>query len=241
MAATKKIKSKVKKNKAVKMPVKKTAGGLKMALFDLTGKETGVEDLPKEIFAVKANPKLLAQYVRVYLANQRQGNASTKTRGQVTGSTRKIYQQKGTGRARHGDIKAPIFVGGGIVGGPTPKDFSLSMSKQQRKQALFCALSSRQKDGDIVGLNDSFLKIPPKTKVFVKFLKTATLVNQSLLLIVPKMEKNNLVMAVRNVQSIHISDATNINAYETLRNKKIAIISSAIPVIKKHFLNANEN
>src|SRR5207248_616028 len=98
-------------------------------------KASGKVSLPKEIFAETVNKKLLAQAVRVYLANKRQGNASTKTRGEVEGSTRKIYRQKGTGNARHGSIRAPIFVKGGIVHGPRPRDFSLGLSKKMRRKA----------------------------------------------------------------------------------------------------------
>ena len=98
----------------------------------IDGKISGKIALPGEIFGEKVNKALLAQAVRVYLANQRQGNASTKTRGEVEGSTRKIYRQKGTGRARHGSVRAPIFVKGGIVFGPKPRDFSLDMPKKKK-------------------------------------------------------------------------------------------------------------
>src|SRR3989338_9847754 len=107
--------------------------------------------MPKEIFAVEASPRLLAQYVRVYLANRRQGTASAKTRAEVKGSTRKIYKQKGTGKARHGDIKAPIFIGGGVVGGPIPRDFSLKFNKKQKRKVLFYALTLKLKQKDIFG------------------------------------------------------------------------------------------
>src|SRR6185437_7247197 len=109
----------------------------------IDGKVTGKIALPGEIFGEKLNKALLAQAVRVYLANQRQGNASTKTRGEVDGSTRKIYRQKGTGRARHGSVRAPIFVHGGIAHGPKPRDFSLTMPQKMKQKALFSALSTK--------------------------------------------------------------------------------------------------
>ena len=126
-----KVASKVTSAKSVSAP-----------LFDLAGKSTGTVSLPGELFNIPNSPQLLAQYVRVYLANQRQGTASTKTRSEVTGSTRKIYKQKGTGRARHGANKAPIFVGGGIAFGPRPQDHTLSLTKKQRTKALLMTLSS---------------------------------------------------------------------------------------------------
>src|SRR3989337_2053900 len=100
---------------------------MKHSLITTTGTKTSTIDLPGEIFAAKVNRTLLSRYVKVYLSRQRSAGAKTKTRGQVTGSTRKIYRQKGTGRARHGDIKSPIFIGGGLAHGPHPRDYTLSM------------------------------------------------------------------------------------------------------------------
>ena len=139
-----------KKPEVKKVAVKKTSG-LTVPVYDIKGKEKGTLILPKEAFAVSVKPQLLAQAVRVYQFNRRQGTASTKTRGEVTGSTRKIYRQKGTGRARHGDIKAPIFVGGGIVGGPKPKDYSLGINKKQKTKAFFGALTLKLKEKNILG------------------------------------------------------------------------------------------
>src|SRR3990170_8751536 len=122
---------------------------LQAILFNIDGESVGKISLPPEIFAYKVGPKLLAQAVYIHLANQRAGTRSTKTRSQVTGSTRKIYRQKGTGRARHGDITAPIFVGGGIVGGPKPRDYSANMNKKQKRKALFISLSEKAKRGEV--------------------------------------------------------------------------------------------
>src|SRR3989338_10897476 len=113
--------------------VKKTSPSL--VIYNIEGKEEKTIELPKDIFSVSANPSLLAQAVRVYLVNQRQGNVKVKTRSEVIGSTRKIYRQKGTGKARHGAIKAPIFVGGGVAHGPKQKDYNLKFNKKMRKKA----------------------------------------------------------------------------------------------------------
>lgn len=219
----------------------KTEKKLSEPTLDLSGKEGKDKEFRKEIFAVDASMRLLAQYERVYLANQRQGTASTKTRGQVTGSTRKIYRQKGTGRARHGDIKAPIFVGGGIVGGPKPRDFSLRISKKQKRKALFFSLSLKKKQNDILVLSDDFLQIQPKTKNFVAFLKSVNLLRQSLLLVLSKIEKNNLVMSVRNIANISICEAASLNAHAVLSHDKILFISQALDNLNNHFLKQNEN
>ncbi len=236
----KQIKTKEKKSvkkspsKRVVKKVAKRENALALKIYDISGREKGTLTLPKEIFGVETKPSLLAQYVRVYLANQRQGNASTKTRGEVTGSTRKIYRQKGTGRARHGDIKAPIFVGGGIVGGPKPVDHSLRLNKKQRKLALRSALTLKNKEANVMGLDDDFLKIEPKTKVFANFLKNINSTNQRILLVLPKLEKNSLVLAARNIPKLRLEDAASINPYEVLRSNKILVLEKALEVIKNN-------
>jgi large subunit ribosomal protein L4 len=116
---------------------KEANASVKVAIVDVSGASKGNMTLPAEIFGVIPNKALLAQAVRVYLANQRQGNASTQTRGEVVGSTRKIYRQKGTGRARHGAIKAPIFVGGGVAHGPHPHDFGLDFPKKNEESSTY--------------------------------------------------------------------------------------------------------
>src|SRR3989344_6029979 len=124
-------------------------GSLFAPVYDLKGAKSGTLALPKEVFGTKVNNSLMAQAVRVYLANQRQGNATTKTRGEVQGSSKKIYRQKGTGRARHGSLRAPIFVKGGIVFGPKPRDFSLDLPKKMKRKALFSSLSAKAADSEV--------------------------------------------------------------------------------------------
>ncbi len=231
----------VKKVEKAKVASQKVLGGLKLTLLGLDGKESGVVDLPKEIFSIKSSPALLSQYVRVYLHNQRQGNATTKTRGEVVGSTRKIYRQKGTGKARHGDIKAPIFVGGGIVGGPRKKDYTLLINKKQKKKALFSALSNRNANKDIVGLSDKFLEMVPKTKIFAKFLKTAGFEKGSILLILPDMKNDNLIKASRNLAGVTLIEARSINAFEILKHKKIFMVEESFEVLKGQFLKKHDH
>lgn len=233
MPRTKKTTAAVKKK-----TVRKAVSSLSIRIYDLTGKEEKVLELPKEIFKTDINFKLLAQYVRVYLANQRQGTASTKTRGEVVGSTRKIYRQKGTGKARHGDIKAPIFVGGGVVGGPKPRDYSLKLNKKQVRKAILSALSLKQKEGGIAGLTNVSLKTQPKTKIVAGFFKKLGLLDTAGLLILPKMERNNLVLAARNIKGLKLTDALSLNAYEVLRAKNLIFVEEALEIIKKHFIKS---
>ncbi len=195
-------------------------------------------DLPKEIFQQEKSLELLALYTRVYQANQRRGTASTKTRSEVTGSTRKIYRQKGTGRARHGDIKAPIFVGGGVVGGPKPRNYSLKLTKKQKKNALYSALSLKFKNKEILGLSDKFIKIEPKTKNIVDFLDKSKLEKGKKTIIVLEKDKKNLVLATRNLKDINVVGIRSINPFQILNSKQVLFIESSLDSLLK---NKNEN
>ncbi len=226
----------------VKKTVKKTQVkkevGLNIPVYDLSGAKKKSMNLPKEMFNQSADQKLLAQYVRVYLANQRQGTASTKTRSEVTASTRKIYRQKGTGRARHGAITAPIFVGGGIAKGPRPRDFSLKINKRQRRKAFFAALTLAMKEGGIIGLSNESLKVEPKTRNVAKFLEKLDLKNKKIVIVLPKVEPNGLVLASRNVPKVELRDAKSLNTYDVLNSGKVVFVEDALKVMSDHFLKS---
>jgi large subunit ribosomal protein L4 len=193
--------------------------------------------LEKNLFDVAVNPKTLALYIRVYLANKRQGTASTKTRGEVSGSTRKIYRQKGTGRARHGDIKAPIFVGGGIVFGPKPRDYSLKINKKQKRQAFLGALTYQFKNKGVLVFDDSFLTIKPKTNELFDFFVKNNLASEKKLIVLPKMEKNNLVLAGRNISNLKFTSLESLNAYQILNTKKLIFLEEALKSLAKKYGN----
>lgn len=213
--------------------------GLKIDVYDTKGKVVGEVDLPREIFGEKVNKILLAQAVRVYLANQRRGTASTKTRGEVRGSTRKIYKQKGTGRARHGGIRAPIFVHGGIAFGPKPRDYSLAFPKKMRRKALFSALSAKVVDKQIKVV-DSLEDIKPKTKVIIEILKAlnADQKKRSLMLVLPSFEGKNesVYRAARNIEGLKVKRANLLNAYDVFESKVVLFPKSAIEEVKKTFV-----
>ncbi len=215
------------KNMATTKKVEKKSK-LSLSIYDIDGKEEKTTELPKEVFSVSVNKRLLAQAVRIYLVNQRQGNVSTKTRGEVTGSTRKIYRQKGTGKARHGAIKAPIFVGGGVAHGPKQKDYHLKFNKKEKKIALFGALSEKLKEKKIFGLYDKALTIEPKTKIFVNFLKNLKLFNKNNLIILSKMEKNNLIFAMRNISGVSFVDVKSLNPYLVLKSNNLIFVENAL-------------
>jgi large subunit ribosomal protein L4 len=193
--------------------------------------------LEKNLFDVAVNPKTLALYIRVYFANKRQGTASTKTRGEVSGSTRKIYRQKGTGRARHGDIKAPIFVGGGVVFGPKPRNYSLKINKKQKRQAFLGALTYQFKNKGVLVFDDSFLTIKPKTNELFDFFVKNNLASEKKLIVLPKMEKNNLVLAGRNISNLKFISLESLNAYQILNTKKLIFLEEALKSLTKKYGN----
>lgn len=220
-----------------------TGNGLTMDFFNIKGKIEEKIELPKEIFGAKVNNQLIAQAVRVYLANQRMGTASTKTRGEVHGSTRKIWRQKGTGRARHGSRKAPIFVGGGIVSGPKPRDFSLKLPKKMKRLALFSALTSKFKKAEIKGIT-GFEKIEPKTKLMVNAMRNLGISDKDkkVLLVTPstKKEFENVYRAARNIKGVNILDANLLNAYEVFNNKLILLMKESLEIMQDRFLKAKD-
>lgn len=229
---------------ATKAPVKKSVSsalhktvekvtGLVATVMGVDGKAAGKMTLPKELFGVKVNKQLLAQAVRVFLANQRVGTAATKTRGQVEGSTRKIYRQKGTGRARHGAIRAPIFVGGGVVFGPTPRDYSLRMPQHMKRVALASALTHKYDEGQVT-IVDGMETLEPKTKKIAAVL-TLLGVSRSALLVVSK-ESAALVRAARNIEGLDILPATSMNPYAILAHKRVLFTKGAIVESHEHFV-----
>jgi large subunit ribosomal protein L4 len=220
-----------------KSSIKGSASGLKIDVLDIKGKVSESMTLPSEIFKAKTNTSLMSQSVRVYLANQRKGTAKTKDRGEINRTTKKAWQQKGTGRARHGSKRAPIFVGGGVAFGPRPKDFSLKISKKMKTLALFSALSGKLKNKEIkivTGLE----KIDPKTKIAAQVLQSLELQKKKVLLVLPKMGKDsdNIYKAARNIKEVSILGANTLNTYKVLDNAGILIMKDAIEVIKNTFL-----
>ncbi|PIP74376.1 MAG: 50S ribosomal protein L4, partial [Candidatus Levybacteria bacterium CG22_combo_CG10-13_8_21_14_all_35_11] len=192
-----------------------------------------------EIFGAKINKVLLAQAVRVYLANQRKGTHSTKTRGEVEGSTAKIYRQKGTGRARHGSKRAPIFVKGGVVFGPKPRDYSLKLPKKMRRLALFSSLTTKKDEGKIVVLS-GLEKIEAKTNKMADVVKNLNLEekNKKILLITPDTINafENVYKATRNLKGVSIVSAKMLNTYEVLNSKTVLLMKASIEVLENNFL-----
>lgn len=217
---------------------------LSIPVYSLLGKETGTLDLPKEVFGQKVNKKLLAQAVRVYTTNQKNLLASTKTRGEVEGSSAKIFRQKGTGRARHGSVRAPIFVGGGIVFGPQSRKVRLVLPKKMKKAALFTALSAKAADKAVVGVTEVD-KASGKTKEIVqllvqlnsKFSPREAGKNQKSkflsALIITGEKTDNVVRAVRNIPGVNALPVNLINAYEVVRHGLLVVTKDALAKLSK--------
>ncbi len=225
----------IKKAAVKKVAEPKKDGKLTLDVYGLDGKVTGSIVLPHEIFGADVNQKLMAQAVRVHLTNLRFGTVSTKSRGEVTGSTRKIYRQKGTGRARHGGIRAPIFVHGGVAHGPKPREFNLSLSKKMKKTALISALSAKLHDNEVRILS-GLEAIEPKTQHFAAALKKLGLMtkNKKILLVTPK-DTEHITRAVRNVEGVQFTAAQRLNIYDVLNSKVLLFMKDSIDEIQKQF------
>lgn len=228
---------KVEKETSMKAPKKAV---LSVEVFDLSGKSISTIALPKTLFDIPVSTKLLAQYVRVYMTNNRQGTVSTKTRSEIVLSKRKMYKQKGTGRARHGTRAAHIFVGGGVAFGPKPRDFALKLSKNQKQKALFGALTLAHREGKIMGLSDSALSTKPKTSIVAGFIKSRELGGKKTLLVLPAAKAHpTLELAARNLVDIAVIPAQSINAYSILQADAVVIVESAVDTLQKHFVKTS--
>lgn len=213
---------------------------LETDLYDLKGTVVGKITLNNRIFGVEVSPALLAQTVRVYLANQRSGTHQAKTRGEVVGSTRKIYRQKGTGRARHGSLKAPIFIGGGVAHGPRVRDYSLSLPKLMRKKALLGALSQQYQSANLVVV-DGLKSLAIKTKELNLVLKNLKLADESKktgqILLITDLNDKNLYLSGRNIENLTIREVKNINTYEVLRSQKLVFMKESLARLQELFLS----
>jgi len=208
---------------------------MKIDVLNTTGKKISQIDLPREIFTVSASPQLISLAVTSYLSNQRQSSAKVKSRGEVKGSRRKIWRQKGTGRARHGDRYAPIFVGGGIAHGPTGnQNFKKKLTKKMKRKAFFAVLTQQLKDKAII-IVDGLDKLEPKTKKFVATFAKLVPQTKRILLVLPK-PIDTIIRGTKNLKSVEITQASRLNTYELIKNHKIIFTKDSLPVLKNTFL-----
>lgn len=192
---------------------------------NINGKKVNTIDLADSIFNVPVKSSVLHQVVNMQLANRRAAGASVKHRGEVRGSTRKLYRQKGTGRARRGDIKSPLLRGGGVVFGPDGRTYAFKVTKKIRRLALKMALSSKLQTDELIVL-DKFDLPQVKTRDFVDILSSLKLSNA---LIVTEEKNENLVLSSRNVPDIKVLQSEGLNVYDILKYKTLILLE---PVIK---------
>lgn len=208
---------------------------MKIEVLNIEGNKTGKSvDLPAEIFGIEPNEHAVYLAVKQYNANQRQGTHAAKEKGQITASTRKIKRQKGTGTARAGSMKSPIFRGGGRVFGPRPdRDYSLKLNKKVKRLARKSALSGKAAGGNIVIVEDINLDAP-KTKTYQNFLNCLNLEGKRSLLVTG--DHNPVVfLSSRNIQKAEVMTAKDVNTYSIIKANTLILSVSAIDKIKETF------
>ncbi|WP_010137086.1 50S ribosomal protein L4 [Ochrovirga pacifica] len=206
---------------------------MKVAVLDYTGKNTGREvELSDAVFAIEPNDHAIYLDVKQHLANKRQGTHKAKERGEIAGSTRKIKKQKGTGTARAGSIKSPVFRGGGRIFGPRNRDYSFKLNKNLKRLARKSAFSLQAKDANIIVVED-FNFEAPKTKEFVNVLKALELDNQKTLFVLGE-ANNNVYLSSRNLKGSEVVTSDELNTYKVLNANKVVLLEGAIAGIESN-------
>lgn len=203
----------------------------KVAVYDITGNQTGDIELNENVFGVEVNEAVIHQAVVMQLASQRLGTHATKTRGLVRGGGRKPWKQKGTGRARAGSTRSPIWVGGGTVFGPQPRSYAFRMPRKQRRLAIKSALSAKVQEGELVVV-DNINFDEPKTKNVVKMLNDFKAANDKALIItadiIDAVEKSS-----RNIPGVKAIGSLGLNVYDILYHSKVFITKDAVTRIEE--------
>lgn len=197
---------------------------------NLKNKEVGEVALSDAVFGVELNESLIHAAVMNYRANGRSGNSATKTRGNVSGSGRKLWKQKGTGRARIASLRSPLWKGGGNVHGPQPRDWSYQMPKKMRRGAIRSALSERLREGNLIVVDELGFKAP-KTSEFIGAMGSLGLIDKhvrSKTLIVDSLDNANLVLSSRNVQKTKVTNSFGLNIYDIIYHDKLVISKAAV-------------
>ncbi|HOL21699.1 MAG TPA: 50S ribosomal protein L4 [bacterium] len=213
----------------------------KINIYNMAGEIVGEETLPEELIGGIPNQNVIYYYIKAYLANQRQGTASTKTRGEVSGSGKKPWRQKGTGRARVGSIRTPLWRHGGVIFGPKPRDYRQYIPKKVKQLALKEALKWKIREGNFAIFIPDKIEIP-KTKIFSEFLKKAGYTGKKVLFVLNKdKEKNALIVkSLKNIDSITYDFPDRLNAYTILNSDKIIADKDTFSVIKNFLGGVNE-
>jgi large subunit ribosomal protein L4 len=206
---------------------------MEVKVLNVSGKETGAKvQLPESVFGIEPNDHAIYLDVKQYLANQRQGTHKAKQRNEIAGSTRKLYKQKGTGGARAGSVKSPLFNGGGRVFGPQPRDYSFKLNKKLKSLARKSALSYKAKDNSILVLEDfNFDSI--KTKNYIKMEADLNVTNDKTLLVLAGAENNNVYLSSRNLKKTKVISVEQLNTYDVLNAGKLLLTSGALKTLEE--------
>jgi large subunit ribosomal protein L4 len=204
---------------------------MKVPMYDRKGNL--LEEIPvaESVFGVEGSDALVHAAVIRHLANGRQGSASTKTRSEVVGGGRKPWRQKGTGRARHGSIRSPIWRGGGVTFGPQPRDFGMDMPRKSRRRALLLALSAKMRAGGLLVVDDLAIT-EPKTKALVEMLRSLGGETVSTLIVTATREPN-VTLSVRNLARVRAIEARNVNVYDVVKYERVLLTRAALAALEE--------
>ena len=207
---------------------------MEVNVLNLSGKETGAKvQLPETVFGVTPNDHAIYLDVKQYLANQRQGTHKSKQRNEIAGSTRKLHKQKGTGGARAGSIKSPLFNGGGRVFGPQPRDYSFKLNKKLKQVARKSALSYKAQENNVVVLDSvSFDSI--KTKNYVALVNALNVADEKTLLVLPAYD-NNVYLSSRNLKKAKVIVVSELNTYDVLNATKLLLTTDSVKTLEEAF------
>ena len=209
---------------------------MELAILNTSGKETGRKvDLNDAIFGIEPNDHAIYLDTKQFLANQRQGTHKSKERGEVAGSTRKIKKQKGTGTARAGNIRNPLFRGGGRVFGPKPRFYGFKLNKKVKQLARKSALSYKASTNNIIVLED-FSFEAPKTKEIIKMGNNLNIANKKSVFVLPE-QNNNIYLSSRNVQGVEVVIASELSTYSIMKASTLILVESAVDVLQATFEN----
>jgi large subunit ribosomal protein L4 len=205
-------------------------------ILNISGKETGKKvKLSDQIFGIDPNDHAIYLDVKQYLANQRQGTHKAKERAEIHRTTKKLKRQKGTGGARAGSMKSPLFVGGGRVFGPRPRDYSFKLNRKLKHLACMSALSYKAKDKNITVL-ENFSFDQPKTKSYVEMMKNLSLAGKKALVVLPSHD-NNIYLSSRNVERNKVTTASELNTYDVLNAQHLVIVEGSVAALENRFLS----
>ena len=205
---------------------------MEVKVLNVSGKETGAKvQLSEDIFGIEPNDHAIYLDVKQFLANQRQGTHKSKQRNEIAGSTRKLYKQKGTGGARAGSIKSPLFNGGGRVFGPQPRDYSFKLNKKLKALARKSALAYKVKDNSVIVLED-FNFETSKTKNFTSLLGALNFVGQRTLIVLAS-ANDNVYLSSRNIQGTKVITADQLNTYDVLNAGKLVLTTGSVKTLEE--------